>query len=80
MTTTLALSSAPSIVGFEATGILYLRNADLQLRGYYSKTDWRFTCRIENFDLASLRDLYEDLFGDKLHLSDHEIVLNELDF
>ncbi|KAI9804315.1 MAG: hypothetical protein M1833_007122 [Piccolia ochrophora] len=72
------LGSAPSQLALSAGASLRLRDTTLDLDGYYSKDDWGFSCELKNFDLYSLHDLYEDLFSSPLHLSDHEVVFDDL--
>ncbi|KAL8872337.1 MAG: hypothetical protein Q9174_002021 [Haloplaca sp. 1 TL-2023] len=76
--TAFAIGSAPESLTLMASASLKLRETTLQLSGHYTKQDWGFVCTLQDFDFASLRDLYEDLFGSPLHISDHELVVDEL--
>lgn len=76
--TSFAIDSTPSSLVLTASASIHLRETSLQLSGSYTKGDWGFICDLEDFDFASIRDLYEDIFGSPLHVSDHEIVVKDL--
>jgi hypothetical protein len=80
--TTLGIgAAASSATGCTANAELKLRDWALQLWGYYNKRDWGFTCDIDgDFSFDDLRAMYEDLFGAPLHLTSHDVVLDDLSF
>ncbi|KAI4193575.1 MAG: hypothetical protein LQ350_008251 [Teloschistes chrysophthalmus] len=73
-----AVGLAPESLALMASASLKLRDTTLLLSGHYTKQNWGFVCQLEDFDFASLRDMYEDLFGSQLHISDHDVVLDNL--
>ena len=77
-TTSFAAGSSPTSLAMTATASLQLKDTSIALAGHYTKDDWGFFSQLQDFDFASLRDLYGDLFDSPLHLSDHEIVVEDL--
>ncbi|KAJ0306847.1 hypothetical protein Brms1b_010271 [Colletotrichum noveboracense] len=78
LTTAFLMSKSPSMLLFQASASLALRDSVLELVGFYAKSDWALSCEMHDFDFANLRDMYEDLFGGPLHLTQHEVVFKEL--
>ena len=80
MVTSLSTTGSPSVVGFNVSATLAFRDFVFDLEGYYSKSDWGLKAEVIDFDFSNLRDMYHDLFGADLHISDHEILLDDLTF
>ena len=80
MSTTLAMSSSPALVSFDASATLGFEDTALRLNGFYSKSYWAFQCEVDNFDFSDIRKMYQSLFGGELYLSEHEIELETLVF
>lgn len=77
LTTAFSASKSPTLGYFEAASQMELRKTSLDLSGFYTKTKWEFHHKMQGFDFAALRDMYEDLFGTPLHTSPHEVVLGQ---
>ncbi|KAJ0333957.1 hypothetical protein COL922a_010172 [Colletotrichum nupharicola] len=78
LNTAFLMSKSPSMLLFQASASLALRDSVLELVGFYAKSDWALSCEMHDFDFANLRDMYDDLFGGPLHLTQHEVVFKEL--
>lgn len=78
LSTDIVTGKAPSLLLFTIDAIIELKDSTLSLSGLYSKTDWFLACDLKDFDFDSLRDLYNSLSDDDLHITDHEILINDL--
>ena len=80
LSTSFALGSAPSLLAFEAHAVLSMGNTSFDLSGYYSKAEWAFYCEVEDFSFNDLRNFFESMFDAPLHVSDHDVVVDDLVF
>ncbi|KAH6617614.1 hypothetical protein F5144DRAFT_633818 [Chaetomium tenue] len=82
MQTTVGMGEGASsaVNSLTATAELELGAATLHLYGFYNKNDWGFTCDLQGFSFADVRDVYQDLFGATLHITSHDVQVDDLIF
>lgn len=81
LSSAISTSESPSILSFSAKATLELRDTTLQLDGLYSnKEDWTVACELDDLDIDGLCNLYEDVFGQELHLPGQDVEITKIDF
>ena len=64
---------------FTLDATLKVESADLKVTGSYQNDKWSINASLGNMEWTQLDDLYMELFGERLHLFDHNISFQDLE-